>query len=144
MHFQFIVAPPTPALIPPTPPPAEATAELLTQLLEVQREQLGLMQAAAATNGENNVARWRNFFDRWREDFPELPGAFRDILPTVERAYLRLMNEIVLHLKDEDGPGLDDDFSLGEFLDRYAIRASQIGAILNLLGQMSDAARVDE
>jgi hypothetical protein len=141
MHFQFIVAPPTPTLTPPAPPSTDTPTELLQQLLDVQREQLRLMQAA---NGDNHSLRWRNFFDRWHEDFPDLPGGFREVLPTVERAFLRLMSEMVHHLKGEDANGLDDDFSLSEFLDRYAIRASQIGAMLNMLGQMAEAVRVDE
>jgi hypothetical protein len=140
MHFQFIVAPPTPALLPPASPSSDSTAELLAQILDVQREQLGLMQAQAATGGDNNAARWVSFFDRWRDEFPELPNAFRDVLPQVERAYLNLMNDMVHHLREEDNRGLDDDFSLGEFLDRYAIRASQVGSILNMLGQMAEAA----
>jgi hypothetical protein len=139
MHFQFIVAPPTPALAPPAAPTTDTPTELLTQLLEVQREQLAVMRATAASQNDGNAARWRSFFDRWHEEFPELPGGFRDVLPAVERAYLHLMNEMVHHLKD-DGHSLDDDFSLSEFLDRFAIRATQIGAILNLLGQMAEAA----
>ncbi len=140
MHFQFIVAPPTPSLTPPASPATESTAELLRQLLDVQREQLVLMQATAAQS-EGNAARWRAFFARWQEEFPHVPGSLREILPTIERAYLRLMDEMIRHLKDEESGGIDDDFSLGEFLDRYAIRASQIGTILNMLGQMADSVR---
>jgi hypothetical protein len=140
MHFQFIVAPPTPTLTPPAPPATETPAELLRQLLDVQREQLGVMQASA-TQAEGNSARWQAFFGRWREDFPNLPASLREVLPSVERAYMRLMDEMVRHLKDEESASLDDDFTLGEFLDRYAIRASQIGTILNMFGQMADAAR---
>ncbi len=144
MHFQFIVAPPTPALLPPAGPAADHSTELLTQLLDIQREQLSLMQAQAVAGGDNSQARWRNFFERWQGEFPELPGSFREVLPTVERAYLRLMSDMVDHLNDEDSHGLEDDFSLGEFLDRYAMKASQIGTILNLLGQMVEASRSDE
>ena len=141
MHFQFIVAPPTPSLNPPPVPTTEATPELLRQILDVQREQLGLMQAAAAREGDSHIARWRNFFDRWHEDFPHLPMQLRESLPTVERAFLRLLQEMAHHLKEENSGGLDDDFSLGEFLDRYGMRVGQIGTILNLMGQMAEAAR---
>lgn len=140
MHFQFIVAPPTPSLTPPAPPTTENAPELLRQLLEVQREQLGLMQATAAQS-EGNAARWRAFFARWQDEFPNVAPSLREVLPAVERAYLRLMDEMIRHLKDEDSGGIDDEFSLGEFLDRYAIRASQIGTILNMLGQMADSVR---
>jgi hypothetical protein len=142
MHFQFIVAPPSHPLNSSTSPANEATADLLRQMLDVQREQLLVMQAAASEQG--NQVRWRNFFDRWHEEFPNLPKAFREVLPTVERAYLRLMDEMVHHLTDEDSNQLDDDFSVSEFLDKFAIRASQIGTILNLVGQMSEAVRSED
>lgn len=144
MHFQFIVAPPTPTLTPPSPPAADSSAELLRQLLDIQRAQLDLMQATNAANGDNSSTRWRSFFQRWHQEFPNLPGDFRGVLPTVERAFLRLMSDLLEHLKSEESNGLDDDFSLGEFLDRYAIRANQIGSVLNLLGQMAEAGRSDE
>jgi len=146
MHFQFIVAPPTPSLTPPAAPPTESTTDLLRQLIEIQRDQLGLLQASSTSprEGDGHVVRWRHFFERWKEDFPRLPGAFRSVLPSVERAYLRLMEEMVDHLADEDRNGLEDDFSLGEFLDRFAIRANQVGSILNLLGQMVEAGRCED
>src|SRR5262249_55147680 len=139
MHFQFIVAPPTPGLTPPASPATELPAELLRQILEIQREQLGLMQAAKPPETDGNVARWRNFFDRWHEEFPQLPAQMHEALPLVERAFLRLMDEMVRSLKDEESGGIDCDFALAEFLDRFAMRTSQIGAILNLLGQMAEA-----
>ncbi len=142
MHFQFIVAPPTPALNPPAPPAAEGSSELLRQMLEVQREQLTLMQEKAeAAESDGNGARWRNFFARWHEEYPELPITLRDVLPAVEKAFIRLVDEMTSVLKDEDSGNLDNDFSLGEFLDRYAMRTGQLGTILNLLGQMADASR---
>jgi len=144
MHFQFIVAPPTPALLPPASPSSEMPTELLTQLIDIQREQLSLMQAQAVAGSDNAQVRWRNFFERWQGEFPEMSESVREVLPTVERAYLRLMTDMVHQLKEDDGNALDDDFSVGEFLDRYAMRASQIGTILNLLGQMAEAGRGDE
>jgi hypothetical protein len=143
MHFQFIVAPPTPGLMPPTPPATESSAELLRQILEVQREQLGLMQVKPAES-EGNAARWRSFFERWREDFPHLPAQMHDVLPVVEHAYVRLMDELVRQLNSEDAGGLEDDFSLGEFLDRFAIRANQLATILHMLGQMAEASRTEQ
>jgi hypothetical protein len=141
MHFQFIVAPPTPALTPPASPPSDTSSELLRELLEVQREQLGLMRAVHTESG--NLARWKNFFSRWQDEFGHLPGAMRETLGKVEHAYLRLMDDVTQHLSDEDG-GIGDDFSLNEFLDRYAMRAAQLGSLLNMLGQMVEAARTED
>ena len=44
-------------------------------------------------------------------------------------------------LTDEDAEGIDDEFSLGEFLDRYGMRLAQLGNVLNVLGPLADAAR---
>lgn len=142
MHFQFIVAPPTPALTPPTAPPADSSAELLRQLLDIQREQLGLMRAVHSENG--NMARWKNFFARWQDEFGHLPDALREALPKVEHAYLRLVDEATQFLRDEESSGIGDDFSLSEFLDRYAMKAAQLGSLLNMLGQLVEAARTEE
>jgi hypothetical protein len=141
MHFQFIVAPPTPSLTPPASPAADASSELLRELLEVQREQLALLRAVHSESG--NQARWKNFFSRWHEEFGHLPDALRGTLTKVEHAYLRLMDDVTQHLS-EDEDSIGDDFSLTEFLDRYAMRAAQLGSLLNMLGQMVEAARTDE
>ena len=143
MHFQFIVAPPTPALSPPAPPTAESQTELLKAMLDLQRQQLEVMRAAA-NNEAGAAARWRNFFSRWKDEFGHLPDDLRQALPKIERAFLTLVDNLVAHLRDEEGGDVDDDYSLGEFLDRYAMRAAQLGSVLNLLGQMAEATRAED
>jgi hypothetical protein len=59
----------------------------------------------------------------------------------VERAFLRLLDEVTRRLTDEDAGGIEDEFSLSEFLDRYGMRLSQLGTLLNTLGPIADAAR---
>lgn len=141
MHFQFIVAPPTPALTPPTVPATETSAELLQQLLEVQREHLSLMKTRSTPESDAAASRWQTYFTRWQSEFPNLSASLREVLPSVERAFLRLMEEMVHFLKDDQMGNLENDFSFNEFLDRFAMRASQVGTILNLLGQMTGACR---
>ena len=141
MHFQFIVAPPTPAMMPPSSPSGDSSSEILRQLLEVQREQLNLMRSVHSESA--NQARWKNFFCRWQEEFGHLPDALREALPKVEYAFLRLIDDATGQLRGEDGD-IGDDFALNEFLDRYAIRASQLGSLLNMLGQMVEAARTED
>src|SRR5262245_48428946 len=60
---------------PPRPPDAAQaeTAELLRQILEVQREQLTYLRASAAAHDMNS--RWKAFLARWQEDFPGLSQA---------------------------------------------------------------------
>ena len=60
----------------------------------------------------------------------------------VERAYLNLIRELTDKLR-EGGGDLDDEFVLGEFLDRYGMRLNQLGTILGQLGTLADAAPAD-
>ncbi len=143
MHFQIEVAPPTGFLVPMPVSQPEAPTDLLKQMVELQKQQIMILRAMYAQHDGN--ARWRKMLDRWQDDFPKVANACRETIPQMERAYLRLVEELTEKLNDEDGTEiLDDDFSLSEFLDRYAIRVSQLGTMLNLIGPLADAAKKEE
>ena len=134
MHFQFELTPATP--IPSAPQPASVAegVDLLRQMLEVQKEQLKQLRAAQDMGG-----RWRAFLTRWQEEFPDLATACRKALPVIERAYGKLMADLTETVCQEDSDGLDTDFALQEFLDRYGMRLAQLGTILNLVGPLAEA-----
>lgn len=137
-YSSIVVSPPLVHLPDPEPAPASEIGDLLRQLIDVQREQLALLRAQAAA--QDGSAKWRAFLSRWQNDFPEIGSDCRQVLPLVERAYLTLMQELTDRLKDEDGDGLENEFALAEFLDRYAMRLGQLGTILSQLGPLADAA----
>jgi hypothetical protein len=140
MHFQYVVAPPSLALpVPPPAPAGDGHADLLRELIAVQREQLGYQRAAH--DAQNTGARWQAFLNRWSEEFPGVGDGCLKALPQIERSFLRLLDELTRRLNDEEADGIDDEFSLGEFLDRYGMRLSQLGNLLNVLGPLADAAR---
>jgi hypothetical protein len=140
MHFQYLVAPPTTALpVPLSPPAGDGHAPLLRELIEVQREQLAYLRAAH--EAQNTTARWQAFLSRWAEEFPGVGEGCQKSFPLIERAFLRLLDDVTRRLTDEDAEGIDDEFSLGEFLDRYGMRLAQLGNVLNILGPLADAAR---
>jgi hypothetical protein len=138
MHFQFEVAPPTPRQrveAPNTePPPME---RLLAQILDVQVDQLVCMRQQMAN--QDAMARWRNLLNRWHEEFPGMSESCREVLPHIERGYLRLVDDLTQQFRNEDMDGIDNDFALNEFLDRYGMRLAQLGTILNLVGTLADA-----
>jgi hypothetical protein len=144
MNFQIDVTSTLPAT--PVEPPAAATpvptdqTELLRQLLEVQREQLAFHRAAAAAH--DMTARWRTFLTRWDDEFPGLAAGCKKSLPHLERCYARMINELNDRLDDDEG--VDNEFSLQEFLDRYGMRLAQLGTILNLVGPLAEAATQNE
>jgi hypothetical protein len=138
MNFQIDVSSAVPC--PPAEPRAKTgetpeTVELLRQMLEVQREQLACQRAA-----QDMTARWRAFLTRWQSDFPDLADSCRKALPHLERCYGQLLRELTDKLNDEDEQGLDNDFALQEFLDRFGMRLAQLGTILNLVAPLAEAA----
>jgi hypothetical protein len=117
-------------------------AELLRQILEVQRDQLNQMRQTAAA--QDAMARWRALMARWREEFPDLPEGCRKALPILEKAYGSIVAQMVEELRDHGAEGLDTDFALQEFLDRYGMRLGQLGNILNLVGPLAEAGSQNE
>ncbi len=127
----------------PTPPvpsdPNLATAELLRQILEVQRELLAHQQATAAAH--DTSGRWRALLARWREEFPGLPEACRNALPILERAYGGILLALAEELRQNGPDALDNDFALQDFLDRFGLRLGQMGNIINLVAPLAEVAQ---
>jgi hypothetical protein len=105
--------------------------------LDVQKEQLAIAKAAAA--GNDPVARWRGFLNRWQADFPDVGPAAKEVLPVVERVYLKLIQELADKLRGDDPEDLDNEYVLAEFLDRYGMRLSQLATIMGQLAPIADA-----
>lgn len=139
MQFQFNVGsvPQPPDPVPPEQVASHHLADLLRQLLETQREHLAHAKAVAAAHDPG--ARWRALLGRWKQEFPELPGGCREVLPALEKAYGTILVQLVEELRNNGPDALDNDFALQDFLDRYGMRLGQIGNIVNLVAPLADA-----
>jgi hypothetical protein len=115
-------------------------ANLLRQTLDTQRELLAVARTQAANQDSGN--RWKAFLARWESEFPGVGQACKQVLPMIERAYLSMIQDLTERLR-EDEEGIDNEFLLGEFLDRYGIRLSQLGNVLSQLGPLADAASIE-
>jgi hypothetical protein len=142
MHFQFDVSPVAFPSAESSPAAASEAADLLRQILEVQREQLAYLRASAAA--QDAGARWRAFVARWREDFPDLSDACRQSVPILERTYGKLIAELTEHLCQNGNDALDNEFALQEFLDRFGMRLAQLGTLLNLVAPLAEASSPSE
>ncbi len=135
----IFVAPPTLKL--PTAPlgplPSSESADLLRQLLDVQKEQLALSKNAAAA--ADSQTRWKNFLARWQTEFPDIGIACKEVLPIIERTYLRMIAELTARLRGDEPDDLESEFVLAEFLDKYGLRLSQLGTIVSQLSPIADA-----
>ena len=89
-------------------------------------------------------ARWRTLLNRWREDFPILSQSARDILPILERAYAGILSSLVEDLRDRGADGIDNEFALQEFLDRFGMRLGQMSHLLNLVSPLAEMAQQNE
>lgn len=138
MHFQFEVGPPNSPGDSGSPP--DDTSALLRQILDVQRQQLELLRLLVTM--QDGGARWRAFVSRWEGEYPGAAAECKQTLASLERAYIQMIAELGERLRD--GDDLDHEFTLNEFLDRYGIRLSQIGTLLNLIGSLADAAPTQE
>jgi len=127
----------TPPLhLPNVPAQSSPTADLLRELLEVQREQLTVLRAQQAANDDR--ARWRGLHARHADDFPHLPGECKSVLPLIERAYLAAVAELTAQLSDPDADL--GEFGLNELLDRHAPRLGQLWAVMTQVGQLASVA----
>jgi hypothetical protein len=144
MNSQFDVTPFTPTTAePPKGLPTDSEMiGLLRQIVEMQREQVALLRAAAAAHDAG--ARWRAFLTRWKDDFPDLRDGCREAMLILERSYGALVSELVDHLRQNGSGALDTDFALQEFLDRYGMRLAQLGTILNLVAPLAEASSQGE
>lgn len=142
MHFQFDMAATSFPPVEPHPTSESPSEDLLRQLLEVQREQLACLRTFLTAH--DGVARWRAFLARWRDDFSDLPATCRQALPILERAYGKLIAELTENLCLNGSDALDNDFTLQDFLDRYGMRLSQLGTILNLVAPFAEAGSPSE
>ena len=134
----YVVSSPVqmPADLPPVP--LSEVGDLLRQMLDVQREQVQLLKAQVAA--QDGLAKWRAFLSRWDGEFPNIGGACKEILPVLERAYLGMIRELTDRLRAGERDDLDNEYVMGEFLDRYGTRLGQLGNIISQLSPIADAA----
>lgn len=137
MQFQFDVTS-IPAPAPANPPMGTTAEEILRQILEVQREQLNHLRTTAAAQDHN--ARWKTLLNKWEQEFPGLSDACKQATPIVEKAYWNLLFTMVQEISDSGSDALEGDFSLQDFLDRYAMRLMHLGHVLNSVGPLAEAA----
>ena len=139
MQTQFSV---TSYVAPVMPKPAEGTvaelAELLRQLVEVQRDQLAQLRQTAAQ--QDGMARWRALMGRWKDEFPGLAAGCKEAMPILEKAYGTMVTALVEELHDQGPEALDAEFALQDFLDRYGMKLGQLGNILNVVGPLAEVA----
>ena len=152
MQFSFDITS-TAKPIPPQPqlPPAEMVPHLLSQMLEMQRDQLNQILEVQKAHlhhvramAHDQIARWRHILGRWQEDHPELTANCKKAYPLLEKAYVKMMVTITEELAEQEEGEFESDFELQEFIDRYGMKVGQLSHILSVLGPMTEAAQQNE
>lgn len=138
MNAPIFVTPPPVVPLPDAPPPQVGVVpQLLKQLIGLQQQQVGLLKTQVAN--QDHSTRWKNFLARWAEEFPGIGLACKQAAPVLERAYLTLLREVTERVNSGEAGDLEDEFVLGEFLDRFGMRLGQLSNILGQIGPLADA-----
>lgn len=132
----YVTPPPVVPLPDAQPQQAGAVPQLLRQLIGLQQQQVGLLKVLTAQ--QDGSVRWRNFLARWSDEFPGIGPACKQAAPVLERAYLNLLRELTERVNADDAD-LDNEFALGDFLDRFGMRLGQLSNILGQIGPLADA-----
>jgi hypothetical protein len=151
MQFQFGIIPSATTPVPPLVPLPDAVpdllkmiiqqqSDLLTQMLEVQREQLHFQRAKA----HDAIARWRQVLGRWEKDYPELAEHSKTAYPLVERAFIQMLSVMLAEVSEQGEDALDNEFAVQEFIDRYGMKIGQLGQLLSVMGPLNEAAQQNE
>ncbi|VTU01585.1 Uncharacterized protein OS=Rhodopirellula baltica SWK14 GN=RBSWK_00030 PE=4 SV=1 [Gemmataceae bacterium] len=133
----YVTPPPVVPLPEAQPPQAGVVPQLLRQLIGLQQQQNNLLKTMVAQH--DSGTRWRNFLTRWGEEFPNIGPACKRAAPVLERAYLSLLRELTDRVNAADADDLENEFALGEFLDRFGMRLGQLSNILGQVGPLADA-----
>jgi hypothetical protein len=151
MNFQFDIVSQTPTAPSAPPQPTEVNADLLRQILDLQRDQLGqILQvsrdhlALARSMAQDNNARWRTLLARWQHDLPNLMDHCKKAYPALERAYVHMIAAMVEEVCDKEEGELDNEFTVQDFLDRYGMRLGQLGHMVHVIGSLAEAANQSE
>jgi hypothetical protein len=128
----------TPLHLPNGLPAQSPPADLLRELIEVQREQLSVLRQQQ--NAMDDRGRWRGLHARHADDFPELPAECQQVLPVLERAYLSAVSEMTADLTDPDEL---NEFRVNELLDRHVPRLGQLWSLLTQVTQLAAVAPPD-
>ncbi|MFO0935064.1 MAG: hypothetical protein U0798_00930 [Gemmataceae bacterium] len=124
--------------LPPLPQGVPELADLLRQSIDLQKRQIQIAQAMYAQHDAS--PKWKSLLTRWSDDFPTIGQDCKKVLPAVERAFLNLMQQVTQRLEEADVDELENDFTLGEFLDRYGTKLAQLAGIMNQLTPLADNA----
>ena len=126
-----------PKLEPPAKP-ANEVADLLRQMLQLQKEQLDQLRFLTALL--DHSARWRQFAEKLNKEQPELAKQSKQAIRSLEQSYGMVLNDLAENLSDRDDEPLGSDYQLQEFLDRYGVRLGHLANILNALRPIGDMA----
>lgn len=133
----YVTPPPVVPLPEAQPQQVGVVPQLLRQLIGLQQQQVGLLKTQVAN--QDSGTRWRNFLARWADEFPNIGAACKQAAPALERAYLTLLRELTDRVNAADADDLENEFALGEFLDRFGMRLGQLSNILGQVGPLADA-----
>jgi hypothetical protein len=94
---------------------------------------------------QENLARWRNLLTKRKETHPEFGECCKNAYPIMEKAFVQLLESMARDVAEQGDDGLDNDFAIQEFIDRYGMKVGQFSHMMSIIGPLSEAAhQLDE
>ena len=153
MQFQFDIASSTNVTLPkPQPATPETVADLLRQLLDLEREgfqQMLNLQAEHLNHvramAQENLARWRSLLSKRKDEHPEFGDFCKKAYSVMETAFVQLLETMARDVAEQGEDGFDSEFAIQEFIDRYGMKVGQFSHLMSIIGPLSEAAhQLDE
>jgi hypothetical protein len=111
---------------------------LCRELVGVSREQLELARRAEDRFQKQQQAQ-REEFERWLNEYSQLPGRCRKAEETVRNVLGQAMSELVDYVEEHHEDLMDSEFVRSELVDRYGSLLNHVSAMYAVLKRLSIA-----
>jgi hypothetical protein len=115
----------------------EETNSLLLRLIELQTEANEMARQSNEVIPEKPYAQY--LLDEHGSEYRHLVRASRNVLPHIERVYLKTLDEFLEKLNPADEDLFENEYAIMEMIERYSCRLSQTSQMLTYLAQMASA-----
>jgi len=138
---QMQVAPASMVTFGPAGPIAtnETIAQLLLELLRLQREQLELTRELLRLSREAHEIRARQHAEllAWQQEHEGVVERCRDVVSTLTQIHAGLIGDMADYINEHAEELLESDFSISEFVDKFGPRLHHLSAMLAIFKQLS-------
>ncbi len=117
----------------------ETAAQLLLELLRLQREQLELTRELVRLSREVHEIRARQQAEllAWQQEHEGVVERCREVVSTLTQMHAGLIGDMADYINEHAETLLESDFSISEFVDKFGPRLHHLSTVLAVFKQLS-------